>query len=79
MVPFCCCCNYATIDHIGIQIFNFVVLSVIIAPHNILTPHISTTYLLVFSLNVCELSRGGRKPNSPRKALRFIKLIYYSI
>ena len=29
------------------QIFNFVVLSVIIAPRNILTPHISKTHLTI--------------------------------
>ena len=50
-----CCCNYATVDHIGMQIFNFVVLSVIIAPQNILTPHISKTSLPIVSLNVSEL------------------------
>ena len=39
MVLFCCCCNYATVGHVGTQIFNFVVLSVIIAPQNVLAPH----------------------------------------
>ena len=34
------------------QIFNFVVLFVIIASHNVLTPHISKTHLLIVSLNV---------------------------
>ena len=37
------------------QIFNFVVLSVIIAPHNVLIPHISKTHLHIVSLNVREL------------------------
>ena len=37
------------------QIFNFVVLSVIIAPHNVLTPHISITHLPFFHLNEREL------------------------
>ena len=45
MVPFCCCCNYATVDKIGIQIFSFVVLFVILASHNVLTRHISKTHL----------------------------------
>ena len=37
------------------QIFNFVVLSVIIAYHSVLTPHISKTHLPISSLNVHEL------------------------
>ena len=36
MVPFSCCCNYATVSHIGMQIFNFLVLSVIIAYDSVL-------------------------------------------
>ena len=36
------------------QIFNFVVLSVISAPHSVVTPHISKTNLLIVSLNVRE-------------------------
>ena len=55
MVPFCCCCNYATAGYIGKQIFNFVVLSVIIASHNVLTPHVSKTHLPIVSLNILEL------------------------
>ena len=35
MVP-CCCCNYATVGHIGMQIFNFVVLSMIVALSTVL-------------------------------------------
>ena len=53
MVPFYCCCNYATAGHFGI--FNFVVLSVIITYHNVLTPHIRKTHLAIVSLNVHEL------------------------
>ena len=34
---------------------NFLVLSVIIAPHNVLTPHISKTHLPFVSLNLREL------------------------
>ena len=55
MVPFCCYCDYATVDHVSMQILNFVVLSVIIAPHNVLTPHISKTHLPIVSVNVHEL------------------------
>ena len=33
--------NYATVGQIGAQIFNFGVLSVIIAPQNIITSHIN--------------------------------------
>ena len=54
MVLFCCCCSYATVGHIGMRILNFVVLSVITAPHNVLTPHISKTRLPIVSLNVSE-------------------------
>ena len=62
----------------------FVVLS-----DNVLTPHISKTHLPIVSLNVREVELNwrskdqsrkkgghpawGRQPNSPRKALRFIK------
>ena len=37
------------------RIFNFVVSSVITAPHNVPTTHISKTYLPIVSLNVREL------------------------
>ena len=37
------------------QILNFVVLSVIIAPHNAFTPHISKTHLPIVLVNVHEL------------------------
>ena len=37
------------------QIFNFVVLFVIIVPHNAFTPRISKTHLPNVSLNVHEL------------------------
>ena len=56
MVPFCFCCNYATVvSRIGMRIFNFVVLSVNTASHNVLTPHISKTHLPTVSLNVREV------------------------
>ena len=87
--PIFCSCNCATEDHIGMRIFDFVVLSLITAPHNVLTPHFSKTHLPIVSLNVREVElnwcskdqpkkKGGPpawgwKPNSPRKALRFIK------
>ena len=50
---FCCCCNYATLGHIVIYIF--VVLFVIIAPLNVLTPQINKTHLSIVSLNVLEV------------------------
>ena len=37
------------------QTFNFLVLSVTIAPHNILTPYIRKTHLPISALNVREL------------------------
>ena len=37
------------------QIFNLVFLSVITAPHNVPTPHISKAHLPIVSLNVREL------------------------
>ena len=55
LIPFSCCCNYATVGHIGIRLFNFVVLSVITVPHNLPTPHISKTHLPNVSLRVCKL------------------------
>ena len=55
MVLSCCCCNYATVGHIGMRIFNFVVLSVITAPRNVLTPRISKTHLPIVSLNVRDV------------------------
>ena len=56
MVPLCCCCyNYETVGHNGMQIFNFLVLSVIIDSHNVVTSHINKTNLPIVSLNVREL------------------------
>ena len=55
MVTLFCCCNNATVVHIGMRIFNFVVLSVITAPHNVPIPHINKTHLRVISFNVSEL------------------------
>ena len=55
MVPFCRYCNYATVGHTGMRIFNIVILSVITAPHNVPTPHISKIHLPNVSLNVREL------------------------
>ena len=45
MIPFSCCCNYATVIHIGIQTLIFLVLSVIIAYCRVITPYISKTHL----------------------------------
>ena len=55
MVQFCYCCNYATVDQIGMRIFNFVALSVITATHNVFTPHISKSHLPIVSLNIREI------------------------
>ena len=55
MVPICRYCNYATVGHTGMRIFNFVILSVITAPPNVPTPHISKIHLPNVSLNVHEL------------------------
>ena len=66
MVPFCsCCCNYTTLGHIDMRIFNFVVLSVI--PHNVPTPHISKTHLPTVSLNVRDLELNWRSKGQSRK------------
>ena len=53
--PICLFCNYATVGHTGMQIFNFIVLSTIIAPHNVLIPQISKTHVSIVPLNVREL------------------------
>ena len=55
MISFCCCCSYVTVGHIGMHIFNFIVLSVITAPHNVSAPHISKIHLPIVSLNVREV------------------------
>ena len=55
MVPFCCRYNYAAVGYMVKQIFNFVVLSLIIVYHNVITPHIRKTHLPIVSLNVREL------------------------
>ena len=52
MVPFSCCCNYAPVGHIGMQILNFRVSFPIIAHHSVLTSDISKTHLPISSLNV---------------------------
>ena len=55
MTPFSYCCNYATVGHIGMQFFNFIVLSVIIAHYSLLTPHNRKSHLHISSLDVREL------------------------
>ena len=67
MVPLCCGCNYATIGHIGLQIFSFIVLSVIIAPRNVLNSHISKTHLPSVLLNVRELEFDGYSKKQSKK------------
>ena len=47
--------QYATLGHTGMFMFNFVVLSVTIDLHNVLTAHISETHLPIVSLNIREL------------------------
>ena len=49
------------------QIFNFVVLSVIITPQNVLTPHISKTHLPIVSINVRELKLNWCSKNQSKK------------
>ena len=69
MIQFRCCCNYATVGHIGMQAFNFVVLSVVIAPHIVLNPQISKTHLSIVSLNVRKIEfmlKRTVSANSPR-------------
>ena len=67
MVPFCRFCNYATAGHIGMRIFDFVVLSVITAPHNGPTFHISNTHLPIVSLTVRELNLNWCSKDHSRK------------
>ena len=55
MISFSCCWNYATVGHIGMQILYVIVLSVIIAHHSVLAPHINKTHPPISSLNVREL------------------------
>ena len=55
MVPVCCCYNNATVGYIGMRMFNILILSVITAPRNVPTPHISKIHLPIASRNVCEL------------------------
>ena len=56
MVPFCCYCNYATVGHTGMQICNFVVLSVITALHNIPSPTLAKPICLLFHLTYVKSS-----------------------
>ena len=51
------------------QVFNFVVLSLIIAPQNVLTPDISIT------LNVRELELMLKRPVKKKEALPFEDLL----
>ena len=69
MGPFCCCFNCATVDHIGMQVLNFVVLSVV-AHDSALIPLISKTHLHIVSLNVCglELNRCSKYQSRKREA-----------
>ena len=55
MVLFRRCCNYRTVGHIDMQIFDFIVLSVIISYLSFLTLHITKTHFSISSLSVREL------------------------
>ena len=48
-------------------VFNFVVLSVIAAPYNVPTPHISKTHFPFASLNVRELELNYAQKTIQRK------------
>ena len=67
MVSFCCRYNYGTVGHIGMQIFNFIVVSVIIAHRSVLTPCISKTHLPIVPLNVRELELNRCSKDQSRK------------
>ena len=73
MVPFYCCRNYTTVSHIGMQIFNFFVLSVIIAPHNVHTLHIRKTICLLFHLTFANLNRTDVQKTSQWKRETFLR------
>ena len=60
--------NYANYPINAImQIFNFIVLSVINAHHSIFIPHISKTHLPISSLNVRELALNWCSRDQSRK------------
>ena len=49
------------------QIFNFIVLSVIIAPHDVLTSLISKTHLPIVSFNVRKLEWNDAQNSNQEK------------
>ena len=78
MVSLSCCCNYATEGHIGMQIFNFIVSSVIIAHQCSYSSHCLFLHLMYVNSNLIDAQktlqekweaplRGGWKTNSPTK------------
>ena len=67
MTQFCCCCNFARAGHIGMQIFNFIVSSAIIAHHSVLSLHISKAHFPISSLNVRELKLNWCLQDQSRK------------
>ena len=88
MVPFSSCCNYEAVGRIGMKIFNFIVLSLLLlsAAFSLLT--LAKPICLFFSFNVRELelkwcskdqSTWGPlcvkrwNHNFPNKVLRFVK------
>ena len=57
------------------QIFNFVVLSVVIASHNVLTPPISKTHLPIVSL---KMAPRVEKTEVFRKGSNFVNRTYFA-
>ena len=49
------------------QIFSFPVLFVIIASHNVFTPHISKTHLFIDSFKILELKLNWCSKDQPKK------------
>ena len=88
MVPFSSCCNYEAVGRIGMKIFNFIVLSLLLlsAAFSLLT--LAKPICLFFSFNVRELELNWCSKdqsiwgplcvkrwnhNFPNKVLRFVK------
>ena len=88
MVPFSSCCNYEAVGRIGMKIFNFIILSLLLlsAAFSLLT--LAKPICLFFSFNVRELKLNWCSKdqsiwgplcvkrwnhNFPNKVLRFVK------
>ena len=59
--------QYARIGHIGMRLFNFAVLSVAVAAHNVPAPDISKTHLSNASLKVQKLELNWCSKDQSRK------------